>query len=457
MSKYNNYKFILTDPSNNKTAIKCIFYHSNKRFVYGTGKIIEPRFWDTKTQRPTKNILPEHKRENPGLINELSNINQRLENIIIEIERYFSHKEIVGQKIDFEELKQYLNERFKKVEVEDVSKMKVPLIRDIISNFLDDITTGKKTIEGQKYTESTIKMYKSFKANYFQFEEIEGKEYKINEIGSSYETALNEFFNEVKEYNSNSKGKFIKRLKAVLNDFLKSYNSTIYQAQKKGIETPLKTIDLHFIEKELLKIKAPTVEAVKIALTESELQSLYELDLSQFPHLERARDIFMCGCFTALRFSDYHRISREHIKKDRLVIISQKSKKKIEIPMRPEFKEILKKYNNTLPRMTSQELGRYIKQVGEMVGINDHIEVRTTTAGKDKTVIKFKYELITTHTARRTAASLMYFYGMNARDIMAITGHTKIETFEKYIITDDLEREKRITNNRFFNPHLKVV
>lgn len=49
------------------------------------------------------------------------------------------------------------------------------------------------------------------------------------------------------------------------------------------------------------------------------------------------------------------------------------------------------------------------------------------------------YLLISTHTARRTGATLMYLAGIPIYDIMKVTGHRSVATLEKYIRADKLD------------------
>ena len=53
----------------------------------------------------------------------------------------------------------------------------------------------------------------------------------------------------------------------------------------------------------------------------------------------------------------------------------------------------------------------------------------------------------------------MYYSGMPTKDIMTITGHSELKTFEKYIGKDDLKRDERIQASLFFkgSSHLKVI
>ena len=60
-------------------------------------------------------------------------------------------------------------------------------------------------------------------------------------------------------------------------------------------------------------------------------------------------------------------------------------------------------------------------------------------------VKKPKYELVHTHTARRTGATLMYLSGMDVYDIIKITGHTSPVMLRKYIKADKLEVIEKIT------------
>lgn len=330
------------------------------------------------------------------------------------------------------------------------------------------MVNGTKTIQlpkskrGKRYSIETIQSYHSFKLNYNEFENLQNKNYLITDISVDFENDLHEFFNEVKMFSPNYKGTLIKLLKVIINDFLETERKKIYEAQKNGITTILSLNDMYHIEKEIKRILKPNSEPVKIYLNDDDIEALYKLNLSKVPTYDKARDIFLAGCYTALRHSDYKRISKEHVKNDWIEIIMKKgnSNKKVFIPIRPELKTILEKWNYIIPEMSSQKLGLYIKEIGKLAGITELIEVNEIRGNETIKSIKQKYELITTHTARRSAATNMFNSGMNSKDIMSITGHSKIETFEKYIIKDDKAREIRLQSSDFFKgrqTELKVV
>ena len=61
------------------------------------------------------------------------------------------------------------------------------------------------------------------------------------------------------------------------------------------------------------KFKRPYEEVEGIYLKKSELEKLHKLDLSHKPNLERVRDLFLIGCHTGLRYSDFSQILPSNI------------------------------------------------------------------------------------------------------------------------------------------------
>jgi site-specific recombinase XerD len=111
---------------------------------------------------------------------------------------------------------------------------------------------------------------------------------------------------------------------------------------------------------------------------------------------------------------------------------------------------LLAKYNNHLPYIWEQKLNQYIKVVAEMAGITEEVPITSTKGGKRETANIRKCDLVKTHTARRTGATLMYLSGMDLYDICKITGHTNIKNLRKYIKADELDVATKITKYDYF-------
>ena len=86
-----------------------------------------------------------------------------------------------------------------------------------------------------------------------------------------------------------------------------------------------------------------------------------------------------------------------------------------------------------------------------MARINQKVEHKQTKGAKVITEQIEKYKLVTTHTARRTGATLLYLEGVDVLAIMKITGHKTEREFRKYIRVGEEENALILSNNDFYN------
>jgi integrase len=114
------------------------------------------------------------------------------------------------------------------------------------------------------------------------------------------------------------------------------------------------------------------------------------------------------------------------------------------------LKEILEKYDYRLPHINAKLINRCIKEVAKEAGIDAPVTIETTSGGVPVLETRPKYALINSHTARRTAATLMYLAGMDVFNICSVTGHSSISMLKKYIKADEIERAKTISSDAAF-------
>ena len=148
------------------------------------------------------------------------------------------------------------------------------------------------------------------------------------------------------------------------------------------------------------------------------------------------------GCETGLRFSDFSQISEENIQTingvDLLRMVQQKTEDNVTIPLKTIAKAILKKYDNKLPKaITNQKMNLYLKELCELAELDEVITLRRGGG----VVTDKKYNLISTHTARRSFATNAYLARVPSIAIMKITGHRSEKSFLKYIKVDSLESQ----------------
>lgn len=123
----------------------------------------------------------------------------------------------------------------------------------------------------------------------------------------------------------------------------------------------------------------------------------------------------------------------------------------VSIPVKEELRDILEKYNYTLPHIGEKSLNSCVKEVAKVAGIFDLVTVEVTKGGSLSFETHPKYEMIHTHTARRTGATLMYLAGMGVFNICSVTGHSSIAMLKKYIKADEIDRARTISSDAAFS------
>jgi len=229
-----------------------------------------------------------------------------------------------------------------------------------------------------------------------------------------------EFYIEERGVSNNTFGKVIKTLKTFLNAATdQDYNH-----------------NLAFRDK---RFKVYQEDVTHIYLNEIEIQNLLDLKLTSDTRQKAIRDLFVVGCYTGLRFSDFKQLNEKNIVGGRLRIKTQKTGKYVVIPLHPKVQKIIQEYQGALPRSYSGQLiNRELKILGQLAGFTSEIVKVKSSGLKRKETIHKKWELLSTHCARRSFATNLFKQGFPAISIMKITGHKSEKTFMKYIkVTED--------------------
>jgi integrase len=210
-------------------------------------------------------------------------------------------------------------------------------------------------------------------------------------------------------------------------------------------------------------LSAPRVETDATYLKPKELEVLENFDLSTNRRLERVRDLFLIGCYTGLRYSDYSILNPDCFTKadDGTIKLSLRAKKTgspINYPLYPNAEKILRKYEFNSPvQISNTKMNKYLKELGELAGINESFKYSKMVNGVRKDFTCFKWEKISTHTARRTFATNAMANDMPTELIMHMTGHKNLVDFFKYIRFSHEDKNLRIQNHSSFLNELKEV
>ncbi|MCH3881714.1 site-specific integrase [Tenacibaculum aquimarinum] len=416
-------KFLLRNKKATKSVT--IYYAVNlaaKSRIRGATKLkIHPRYWDDRNQKV---------RNMSDVSNIKDNINKKLSDfksfILKKITEYNSYE---NAEIELQ-LKKDINIYFGKKTIEKKLTL-YTFSRQFIDqskNRIIDSTGRTLSIRTINEYERTIDLLKDFEKKY---------NYSI-----SFESINMDFYGLFIEYlegldfSLNTIGKFIKQLKVFMN-----------AATEENLNT-----NLSFQSKRFIK---PSAKSTQVYLNEVELKKIIDIDYSDNPTHNNARDLFIIGAYTGLRVSDFNGLTKNNIHESNgkrfFRVIVKKTGKYLPIPIHPIVENILEKNDGNPPkRMPEQHINLALKKIAAKAKLNEEITITKTKGGKEITETKKKHQLISNHTSRRSFCTNAYFAGMPTLDIMAISGHTSEKVFLNYIrITED-ERALKISENSFF-------
>lgn len=236
------------------------------------------------------------------------------------------------------------------------------------------------------------------------------------------------FVNEMK-FNNSTTNKYLKKIKQFI----------LFGIKEKYLPNTIDVDSFEYLD---------TLESFKIALKENELETLSNFDLSQNKRLESVRDLFLLEVLTGQRFSDLEKVlDKNNVSETEIRIYQQKTNELVSIPIHPKLKKhlltISEKYPNGLPIISNQKFNDYLKEVCKLVGCFDSSHSWVTMSGRTKTTqTDFRYNLISSHTGRRTFCTLSLMQGIKHELIMKVSGHRSYEQFKDYVKVDDTDVQK---------------
>jgi len=341
------------------------FYYKGQRLKYSTGEKVCPEAW--KKGRAIANAkYPEN-----------TDVNLRLEKLngfTIEI-----YRETAGE-IEPAEFRKELDYRMGYAKRPTDVKAKIPTLLQFIQTAIEEREMQPNA------KESSLQVVRKIRRHLEAYAAQKDIALEFSEINRP-------FFHDFKAWlfapPRNLQTNYVHKLFSLLRMFMRD-------AKRRGLH--------HSEAFEDFKIKKEAT--TKIALTFQELEMLFALDLSKNSRLERVRDLFLIGSYSGLRFSDFSRLSPKHITtvegKKMIEITTQKTSETVFIPLFPILETLLQKYDFTVPKISGQKMNDYLKELGQVSGLNEKLFVSNSAGGKRQEVEMEKWEKLTSAYEGRT-------------------------------------------------------
>jgi len=389
--------FVLKEPkSSSETIIYLVMRWDGLQMKISTKQKVNPKFWNKERLKVKETISEKN--------------HQHINKELVEIEKvaykmFNSFTETFKRKPNSEELKNLIeqeyfqnNPMFKKVDK-----------KTILDYFDDYIETIKSTT-----AHTTVQKYKQAKENFKDFQKDKKRIYNTEMIDLKFRNEYVEYLIETKKYAPTTVYRKMKFLRTVL-----------YFIENLGIKVNPFLHNSRFLTKD--------IEVDNIALSENEIDELERLNLSDNKRLEQVRDLFLVACYTGQRFSDLNKINQSNIIDDEYIAIrQQKTNEQLTLPLLKVVKTILVKYSYKLPKISNVKFNEYIKEVAKLCET-----LNKQYNGDNK---KVRWQMISSHTARRTFVTLNYGKGVDLDTLKLGTGHKQTKTLQTYIKMNDKQK-----------------
>ena len=364
-------------------------YLSSEKYIYkySTDLKINANNWNKETQRPKL------QRGDQGKVNaKITHILNEYAQVLDEL------KDFHGKGLSKQIVKKELDKHFKKIKEKT---------KEYYSDYFAEFIEQKK--ENQTIKKVSIDRYIKVHEVVLELEKKNKTKYKLQDFDNAFFSKLIAYLRIDKNISDNT----LRRKIGFFKSFLNWCINNSYQ-----VNMDYKSV--------LLKGRETQHEH----LTLKELDILENLELKE-PR-SYYRDIFLIGCYSGQRYSDYSRFNRKHVSNNIIKIRAKKTAQFSYIPLNKRLKRILDKYDWILPKISPQKFNVHIHEICKIAGFNN-IVVRERFYGNKKTTEETpRYKLISSHTARRTFITLSGLKNVPKQVVKQVTGIRDDRTLSNY-------------------------
>lgn len=387
-----NINFNLKDAKAEKSSLRLVVTHHGQVYHKAVGLVVPTKSWNKKTQK-----------------SKILSVDARLKDIRLYLE---SHLDEMSTQ---EDVKQALERALMTEDERIIAEQPKAPERVSFWQYFEEWANRESPAKRQR------------RLTYNVIARIMGTDADWEQVDSSFYFRLVRAMNQ-EGFSKNYQGTLVTKLKTVMSEGykLKYHASTDYH-------------EFHKIGEKV----------DNVYLTEEEIQLLYDAELDS-ERLRKTRDLFLLGVYSGARFSDYSLFSNDNIVGDTFRYYQGKTGELVILPLSPRVKTILKRNKGKAPEVSPVVFNREIKEVCRLAGIHTKVQKKVSKGTSHTVRLVPKWELVSSHTARRTCVTLLHESGVPAREGMHISGHKSLAAYETYLKTSKEETARKLASNKFF-------
>lgn len=331
-----------------------------------------------------------------------------------------------------------------------------------IAECIDGMVDGRimKRRHVEQMSEASICKYRNLQKKIREFEEACGEQLTLEDVDMSFQQEFTNFCKDEGLYPNTIYG-YMSLLRVIMKYAFEDKLTKSDLFKRAGFVPSKEVVDQVYLTaeqiQEMLDLDISSREKILELIEKADIQDENRRDeMKEYitkgnaRQMAESRDIFIAGCLTGQRFSDYSRLNRDMFTTVQGIpfirLVQEKTRKTVYIPIDIRVRQILKRYHGALPQVYISKVSYNIKLIAELMGWTWNPNFDESRMGK-KVGTRF-CDMISTHTARRSFATNAYHAGVPIESIMSITGHERESTFRLYLKLE--EEEKGIMAARDF-------
>lgn len=374
---------------------------SSQRIDISTGYSWESDKWDSATGLPKKRTKNAN---NQNYVDVTIAINNMLE----KIDKYFSKCDIDNIEPSADQIKLLFSDRRNNDGI---------LVKSFIAEY---ITQQQKKQLSENSLNNIMSMCNIFCNKAFP-------DIQVSQLHANILVDFSDFLSDEQQVCNATASNYIQKVTGFLN----------YVCDKCGI-------DIEFNKVSLKEVKEDT----KSYLTPDELKKVYGFS-SHNKKMQLVRDLFIFCCFTGLRYSDMQKLSKSEVSDVDIYTTCGKTGKKVRIELNKYSREILDKYaSNKGPKVFPKISLIYYNTTLRNILIRLSIDTPTIKEyyQGEKLITEEvpKYEIIASHSARRTFVVQSLLKGVPPMVVIRWTGHKDLQSLAPYIAIADTQRKNEM-------------
>lgn len=395
--------FLLKEKNNPvSTLILVVFRIKNEKIVRSTREFINPMDWNFDEQLP---VVKKKRADLAELRNRLTQLRLTIETELIKLRGVYRHE-------PKSEVDRIIRDALG-IKENDNSTMSV---RQFVDQYM---TTGLR--------EDSVKLLRSFVSTFNKF----CPEAKINDLNKHSYTNFISYLEDTGG-RQNTIRNYTGAFKRVVRAVEKEFGSVSFDVNN---------------------LKSPSFEkSYKLALSVSELESLYKSRLMFDELTRRCVEFFLVVAFTGIRKRDAFTSGKINFDSEGLYVKdTSKTGERVVVPQHWIVKEIIGDNGGfVIPDASDVTIVQKVRDVAAMAGITEDFYTTVTKGGQKRVIIKKRYEAISFHTARRSFATNLHKSGVPVKVCMLFTGHKTMQQFMDYIMIDKLDNANAYKAHSFF-------